>query len=244
MSIYFYRTVLTISVYTSIGTKAFLHKSFKCDGTSSGYPVFSINTYWNSPVSYRFDWIQIHAEVHVHLCALLELQVNEDQSILMYAGFEAKEEKVAKSTFPVYKLVPGYKPNKSIFVKTVVGTVDGIFEPSFTVPVSGENKSFIEPNTKKMLETGWLIIPLPFLLRDTYTSNSFPVVLERIGIGKHARAFLKGSEEYREKQYLCLIECIKQNGINSSNNQTNAKQTKRKADSDHQIIQHVKKTQR
>ena len=63
---------------------------------------------------------------------------------------------------------------------------------------------------ENLLDEKYYVIPLPFLLRDTYTGSNFKDVLENIGIGNEAKMFLKFKNTRRQK-YETLINRTKQN---------------------------------
>lgn len=201
----------------------FLHNSFKCDSGTSGMGVFTIHADGSGLSDPRFDWIKINSMtqdlVPVHLCALLELS-SPTESLLLYVGFEGKyvnpEKRQIAPPFPVYRYERVYNNRNQPIPKILIGTIDSINEPAFAVPVKieigyGEN----------LLDEKYYVIPLPFLLRDTYTGSNFKDVLENIGIGNEAKMFLKFKNTRRQK-YETLINGIKQNKAVKHTNKRNA----------------------
>ena len=177
----------------NVDTRMFLHKFFKIDGSTQGYPVFNVyctndaGMQYSNPV--RFDWVKNTADDYIQLGALIECKsggkkytcslisfntqtyIMTEVSKFLYFGFKCVN--ISKRRGDLYPL-PRVRYDMRGIQKTpevVCDFVDSITEPVASTPTTMDSSSYY---TKYYLERSkecFLIIPSGFILQDDWDTT-------------------------------------------------------------------------
>ena len=95
----------------------------------------------------------------------------------------------------------------------VADTVDGIYEPGFSVPIRGGSKDYISEAPAQMQNCKFFRPPLQYLLRDGYADMNFENQLNNaIRTDLMTRKYLRSTKEQKQRMYAKLLETLERNG--------------------------------
>jgi len=200
----------------------YLHRHFKVDANCQGLGTFTINCFQTNENDFQYGWIKIVNDTPVQICALVQLELETLEgfgNIFMYVGLQCKyidgHVNGVHPPFPVITYAIEYTRRGNLAPSVVADTVDGIYEPGFSVPIRGGSKDYISETPAQMQICKFYMPPLQYLLRDGYADMNFENQLNNaIRTDLMTRKYLRSTKEQKQRMYAKLLETLERNGDN------------------------------
>jgi len=209
----------------------FLHEYFKVDGTSQGFPMFSIHASNELTSKPRFDWVTVKSSTTsmdpCQICCLWELRAAIDgelKSVLLFSAITTKNVTKRQKIVMFPKKCYDLYGKQNVF-KIITDFVDNIIAPCYIIPTSIKYSAYFDVLNLPLV--CFYFVPYEFFFRDDWGETDIDLTKTKVDTIQNsivARSFALVHESNlitranRREMTTQILDCIQANENDEDDN--------------------------